>query len=410
MARKSKKTIKSAVEDIDDAVNFFKKHVSFKRILCFVLLCGIFCTTLIWSDYFESLINKDTTKDTTSSGAVVLSDDDLKVHFINVEHGDAILVELPDDKLMLVDQANEGQSATNLLNYLESKIFSKRSDKVIDYLVLTHSHLDHHGATKRVIEAYDCKTIYRPKMLGKDEKENYYKNDNTYNVKENVKYNTVINEIYDEITAINADMYFNEKGIVIQSGTVSTSSFDYKISWLGPYEDKYEEENAYSPIIMLEYKDSKIILTGDAEVENENEILDDNSVDKSYLDCDILKLGHHGSETSSSEDFLRVTKPEYVVICGKEGEYSDLPAASVLERLSLLGITEDKILRTDKQGNIVVGIDEGNGKLVVITDNALNETTRFYLHWYYIVILACVVVAVIIFGTKIKKKKKTKQN
>ena len=400
--KKSKKSVKSAIKNVDDTLNFINKHISIKRILCFVLICGIFCTTLIWSDFFEGLINKKSDTVSTGEGAVVLSDEDLKVHFINVEHGDAILFELPDDKIMLVDQANEGQSATNLLNYLSGKIFNTRSDKTIDYLVLTHPHLDHHGATKRVLEAYDCTTIYRPKMLADDEKSLYYENDDTYTVKTGVKYNAVINAMYDEVDEIGANMYFNEAGIVIESSEVSATSFGYKISWLGPYKDKYEEVNAYSPIMLLEYKESKIILTGDAEVENENEVLD-NIDDTSILECDILKLGHHGSKTSSSELFLRTTKPDYVVICGKEGEYSDLPASIVLERLKSLGITDDRVLRTDKQGNILVGINEATNELAIITDS---EAATFYLHWYYIVILACVVVAVIIFGTKIKKKKK----
>lgn len=404
--KKSKKSVKSAIKDVDDAVKFANNHISLKRVLCFILICGIFCTTLIWSDFFEGLINKKSTSVSSGEGAVVLSSDDLKLHFINVEHGDAILIELPDDKIMLIDQANEGQSATNLLNYLSSKIFNTRSDKTIDYFVLTHSHLDHHGASKRVLEAYDCTNIYRPKKLAEDEKSLYYANDDTYTVKEGVKYNSVVNAMYAEVEEIGADMYFNEVGIVIESGEVEASSFGYKISWLGPYENQYAEENAYSPIMLLEYKDSKIILTGDAEVENENEILD-NISDKTILECDILKLGHHGSKTSSSELFLRTTKPDYVVICGKEGEYSDLPASVVLERLKSLGITDDRVLRTDKQGNIVVGINDVTGELAIITDN---EAATFYLHWYYIVILACVVVAVIIFGTKIKKKKKTNKD
>lgn len=404
--KKSKKTVKSTIKDVDNVINFASKHISLKRVLCFILICGIFCTTLIWSGFFEGLINKKTTSVTSGEDAVVLSSQDLKVHFINVEHGDAILLELPDDKIMLVDQANEGQSATNLLNYLSSKIFNTRSDKTIDYFVLTHSHLDHHGASKRVLEAYDCENIYRPKILGQDEKDLYYSSNTTYKVKEGVKYNSVINAMYAEVESIGADMYFHEAGIVIESGEVNTTSFGYKISWLGPYEDKYTEENAYSPILLLEYKNSKIILTGDAEVENENEILD-NIDDKSILDCDILKLGHHGSKTSSSEAFLRATSPSYVVICGKEGEYSDLPAKVVLDRLQALGITNDRVLRTDKQGNIVVGINSVTNELAIITDN---EASVFYLHWYYIVILACVVVAVIIFGTKIKKKKTSKKD
>ena len=152
---------------------------------------------------------------------------------------------------------------------------------------------------------------------------------------------------------------------MITDGTEqSDGSYDgatYMLTFYCPTEEYYattdlssaEEKNAVSPIGILEYNDVRIVLTGDS-----NEINEPIFVDRigGYIDCDVLKVGHHGSETSSTEEFLDAINCEYAVIsCNAEGNTFSHPRQSTLDRF----IEDDMtIYRTDNNGNIVLTVDE----------------------------------------------------
>ena len=125
---------------------------------------------------------------------------------------------------------------------------------------------------------------------------------------------------------------------------------DFELTVLGFY-PQLSGENNHSVFTVAKIGNTKILFTGDAENGAEKQILKDNI----NVDCDILKVGHHGSRTSSSEQFLSATTPDYAVIsCGEDNKYSH-PNDEVLERLNNIGA---EILRTDLKGDVVFTFDD----------------------------------------------------
>ena len=243
----------------------------------------------------------------------------VSVHFIDVGQGDCQLIELPDGKNMLIDAGDNGTEDV-IIDYLE-----RLKIKKIDYLVATHPHADHIGGMAEIISEFDIGEIYMPK------------------VQNNTK---TFEDMLDEISKKNLSVSAALEGKVI---------FDYsgvKAEILSPKKDKtYEEMNNYSAVIMLECQDKKFLFMGDAEKDIEAEI---SNLD---LNADVLKVGHHGSSTSSSIEFLKSVNPEYAVIsCGEDNDYGH-PHKKTIKNLEKV---TGKILRTDELGTIIIRCDGKN--------------------------------------------------
>lgn len=388
------------------------------NIICiclFVVLAGLLLFSLMYSEPLEHIINKsyyeqiEKQKEMEERGEVVFNNDDLCVSYVSVNSADAIVIELPDDKIMLIDSA-KGSSKDLLLNYLSEKIYNGRSDKVIDYFVITHPDDDHYGGAVSVLNAYDVKHIYRPKALGADEGERF-KNDgkttkeDNYKIKSTSSYNKAINAIYAEVEG-GATMEYNEAGIIIESE--SGFANPYKFTFMSPYMDYYVDDkdnmdsNSYSAVMLLEYKEKQLLFTGDATGVTDDEVMDYANKNGISLKCDILKVAHHGSATNgtSSEEMLNLIKPSYAIISCKEGTYSNLPAKVVLERLEQCGVAKENILRTDVVGTVIVGFDTANQLIVMAGDEVIQFQTGeiFFIHWYYIVVVLIVLVGSIVLG------------
>ena len=123
---------------------------------------------------------------------------------------------------------------------------------------------------------------------------------------------------------------------------------DLKVNMLAPVREDYEDLNNHSAVVKLEYKSVSVLLMGDAERLSEKEI------DSSRVRAQVLKVGHHGSNTSTSEEFLEKVSPVYAVIsCGKDNDYGH-PHRETLDRLEGAGV---KVLRTDLLGTIILTTD-----------------------------------------------------
>ena len=118
---------------------------------------------------------------------------------------------------------------------------------------------------------------------------------------------------------------------------------------LAPISEKYSETNNYSVVIRADYGETSVLFTGDAEVDSEAEMLTRYRL-KGMLDCDILKSGHHGSDTSSGQEFLDAVTPVFAVISVGEGNTYDHPKQVTLTKYEAMGMI---IYRTDKEGSIV---------------------------------------------------------
>ena len=393
---------------------------SYARVVIFLIITGIALASLLFSSQLEHIINKDYYEnlENISDAELVYNKDDLTVSFVNVGSADGIVIELPDNKVMIIDTGNQGSSKQSLMDYLGSNVYNDRSNNIVDYYIITHPDQDHFSGTKDLTTNYKVKNIYRPKVLANDEKtrfENDGENtiEDTYKVKTTGSYNTAINAIYNEVANDGATMYFNETGIVI-SGSDATNENMYKFTFLSPDENVYLngsdiEENSYSAVLMLEYKSKKILLTGDATGVIENEVMSNASTYGISLKADILKIAHHGSATygSNSVDFLNAVKPSYAIISCEEGAYSNLPASVVLNRIKECGVAEENILRTDKQGTVLVGFSDSNELMVMVGDEIISKVnTIIFIHWYYVVIVVIVLSGTIIFMSN-KKAIKT---
>ena len=240
------------------------------------------------------------------------------VFFLDVGQADSILVKSPTGENMLID-AGKNDGADDLV-----KTLKEYGVDDIDYLILTHPHEDHVGGADTVLEHFEVKNVISPD-IGADSK--------TWR---------------DVVDAIEAEGCMD---ITASVGATYTLFEGCKFEILGPVDADTDLNNA-SIVLRLDYYENSFLFTGDAEKEAEEAILA--RVGKEKLDVDVLKSGHHGSSTSSSEEFLSAVTPNYAVIsCGKDNSYGH-PHKETLEKYSSRGIIT---YRTDKEGTVILQSD-----------------------------------------------------
>ena len=250
----------------------------------------------------------------------------LQVHYIDVGQADSILAILPTGETLLIDAGASNdrdvraqKGADYLINYLKSCGVT-----TIDYMILTHPHSDHIASADEVITEY-----------GKNIK-NILLSDDTSSGWERVAKAMQKVGIGYEICEV-GDTYSIGKATLTILGPVDKSIFGE------------DNKNNYSIVCRLAYGDTSFVFTGDAETVTEKAIVKRFSA--SELKSDVLKVGHHGSTTSSCEEFLRaVDAGTAVICCGAENSYGH-PTKTVLDRLEKLGYN---VLRTDLEGTIIL--------------------------------------------------------
>lgn len=257
----------------------------------------------------------------------------MKVHFIDVGQGDSILVEA-DNSTMLID-AGDSNKRSVIINYLNAQRIKK-----LDYVVATHPHIDHIGGLDTVLNTYEVKNIILPDVL------------HTTKAYENLL-NTIEKRNLSAIKAKVGSLYY-----------LGSASFTI----LAPNSDHYEDVNNYSIVIRLCYGDSVFLFTGDAEKLSEDEML----ANGRDLSADVIKLAHHGSAYSTSEEFIEAVNPTYAVISVSSDNDYGHPHSRTLNTIHRHNI---KLYRTDRQGTIVfhtngtaISVNKQNYKL---TDNDL---------------------------------------
>ena len=238
----------------------------------------------------------------------------LKVNYIDVGQGDSIFIQLPNNQTMLID-AGEAYKSDNVINYLNNLGITK-----IDYVIGTHPHTDHIGGLEEVINTFDIGSIYMPRAVSTSK---------TYE---------------DLLTTISS------KGLKVKtakSGVVVLDEDNLKLEFIAPNSDSYSELNNYSAVLKLTYLDNTFLFMGDAETLSEDEITNE-------IKADVIKVGHHGSDSSSSLEFVKKVSPEYAIIMVGVGNSYNHPYQSIIDRYESVGA---KVLRTDLDGNIVCDSD-----------------------------------------------------
>ncbi|MBQ0097591.1 MAG: MBL fold metallo-hydrolase [Oscillospiraceae bacterium] len=302
-----------------------------KKKLSALFLAVIFVLSLCSCDYSFSDTQSDIIPEQSENAP-------LSVHFIDVGQGDSILLE-SNGEFVLVD-AGESDYGSTVVNYIKSQ-----NADTLKYVIATHPHSDHCGGLTKVINKLGC--------------ENFI----TVETDQSTKTWTNVLKAVDKADA----NYIDAK--VGETYSFGESSFEI----MAPLSDNYEGYNNYSVVIKATYKDTSFLLMGDAEKQSEKEMLKA----KEDISADVIKLGHHGSSSSSSKEFLKAVNPDYAVIsCGKDNDYGH-PHKETIQTLSKLSIP---YFETDIDGTIVAcsnGTDikfytERNGEIA--TNPTVNET------------------------------------
>lgn len=303
-----------------------------KRIFSLFLLLSLLVTTLSgcsgFADYYP--YGENTTEGLETTVGSGSQESSFAVHFIDVGQADAALI-LCSGKTMLIDGGNKGDSDL-IYSYLQ-----KLNITHLDYVVCTHAHEDHVGGLAGALTAATVGTVYAPVK--------------SYDSNAFRDFVAKTEERGREITIPKA-------GDVFYLG-------DSVVTILGPLKN-YDETNNTSIVLRVVYGATSFLFTGDMESDAEIDLLESGVM----LNSTVLKVGHHGSSTSTSYRFLREVSPQYAVISvGKNNQY-DHPNEDVLSRLR---DAETVLYRTDMQGDVIC-ISNGSRVSFLVDINANVQT------------------------------------
>ena len=355
-----------------------KKHTASKIIIAVVVILLIVAIALgifyaVAPEEFNALKEKLFPSEPSSPGTQPTLEGTLEMTVIDIGQGDCIFLQFPDGQTMIMDAGSEFGS-TNEYDQLTAHLTLRGIDS-LDYVFITHSDYDHIRYMQDIFEDYEVKNIYMPRVAD-DMSATWTKTVAA------IEKETWTNEIGE---TVDSEIYYTVGDFVIQGEDWTMNCHSY-------LEDDYpsvkesssaEVKNAVSPVCFLEYADRTIVLTGDSNERNEEYLLERGVLDK---DADVLKVGHHGSRTSSLQEFLNAVDCEYAVISyGEDNDYGH-PTPELMSRLEdYTDVRPDNdyngykyVYETPKDGNVSVFVD-GNGTLRI--DCELTDDKDFTLNW-----------------------------
>lgn len=300
----------------------YRQKIDWPVVIAAAILLSTFAVVTLfngkdWSKWLPSV-------DFLSSGMFAdssvnnMTDADVLVHYIDVGQGDSMLIQAGDANILI--DAGENDKAEDVVAYLNSAGVQR-----LDMVVGSHPHSDHIGGLDVVIDTFDVKQV----VMG-DVPKAIIPTSRTYT---------------DVLKAV------KNKGLTM---TLAHAGDCYKIGGgtllvLGPVED-YNDLNDTSLVMKFTYGDISFLFTGDQESGAEKDLLESGA----DVSATVLKIGHHGSSTSSSEDFLQAVGAKcYVIEVGKGNEYNH-PHVEIRKRLGNAG---KPVYRTDLNGDIVIATD-----------------------------------------------------
>lgn len=251
----------------------------------------------------------------------------LVVTYLDVGQADCTILQCGESSMM-IDGGGRGTAKEVIEAAKELGI------KQFDYIVATHSHEDHIGGLPKVIRAFEVKNV----VFREEDKDTKIYEDFKSAVKES-----------------GATVIVPKPGVSFKFGNALVEIF-------APRETEYDNTNNYSAALVVTFGKEKFLFTGDAEEESEAQMLELGTLP----DVDVFQAGHHGSETSNSEAFLKVVNPAYAIIsCGVDNKYGH-PHAAVIARFEDMDM---QIYRTDVMGTITIKTD---GKTLDISTQQKN--------------------------------------
>jgi competence protein ComEC len=266
--------------------------------------------------YFRNPVQK-------TSGPLPEPRHELTVTFIDVGQADSILIRSASGRTMLIDAGNREDADLVQSQVEQTASRSASGEPVLDVVIGTHPHEDHIGGLAALIRSSAVGRIIMPRA----------------------ETNTATFE--DTLSAI------KERGLKItpaRAGLKLDLDSETKVEFLAPNGDSYDDLNNYSAVVKLTYQQVTLLFTGDAERLSEGEMLD-----RGYdLRADVLKVGHHGSRSSTGAAFLKAVGPRYAVISVGAGNSYGHPSQAVLKRLAKSGVN---VFRTDRDGTVTLRSD-----------------------------------------------------
>ena len=253
----------------------------------------------------------------------------LKIHFIDVGQGDSSLIITPQNKTILIDGGGSSSSdfdvgENTLIPYILDRGFTK-----IDAVIISHFDHDHVGGILTLMQELKIGKVYISKQTEKSEN-------------------------YDEFLKIAKDNEIKVYEVVAGNRIHIEKNLYFDILWPTNKQIATNVINNNAIVCNLHYKKFSMLFTGDIEEIAEKEILELYSQNENLLKANILKVGHHGSKTSSTSEFINVVKPKIAVIgVGKNNKFGH-PNDLVLQRLSDLNC---RIFRTDLNGEISIEVN-----------------------------------------------------
>ena len=247
----------------------------------------------------------------------VPKDSKLMISYMDVGQGDAAYIKVNGNDILI--DAGPRSNSKELLEQLKAKNIDD-----FELVIATHPHEDHIGGMVDVFKEYEVKAFYSPKI--------------THTTK---TYENLVKAVKDE----------GLKTKELKGGMVIDLGEGAKFEVFTPQKSEYEELNDYSPIMKLSFGDTSYLFTGDAEKLAEEEAL---AKYKTSLDSDVIKFGHHGSSSSSSNAFIEAVSPKYGIIsCATDNKYGH-PHRETLDIIKKYNI---KTFRTDTDGEIILTSD-----------------------------------------------------
>lgn len=266
---------------------------------------------------------------TGPEGSAPEQDGLLRLWMIDVGQGDALLIRTPEGLYVLIDSGEDKTAAADFLD--------KKGVKELEYAIFTHPHSDHIGGAAEIIKRFYVKNVLMP--------------DVTHTSK---TYLELVESLENDrrINVIRA-----ERGVTFAAGQA-----EFEV--LSPFpETEYKDLNHYSAVVRMSFGDVLFLFMGDAEAVNETELCESGS----ELSAALLKVGHHGSDTSTTEALLEAVSPGFAFISCGEGNSYGHPDTEVLERLEAHGAA---VYRTDISGTVLAECDGKN--LTVTTEKELS--------------------------------------
>ena len=255
------------------------------------------------------------------------------VHYIDVGQADAALL-LCDEQALLIDGGNVADSSL-IVAYLK-----KLNIDYLDYVVCTHAHEDHVGGLSGALSVAGAGVVYAPETTA-----------------DTKAYNNFVRKAAEQ----NLQITHPAPGDNITLGSST-------VQFLGPITENVDDINSTSIVLKITYGNTSFLFTGDAERDEELTILD-----AGYdLNADVLKVGHHGSDCSTSYVFLREVMPQYSVISVGAGNSYGHPTEEVLSRLRDADV---EVYRTDLQGDIIA-VSDGSTVKITTERNADIQTNE----------------------------------